>query len=546
MKKHAVLFLLICLNQSIAGMTLQKITNDDFPSIFTFDAPSDFNHTVIDDHLYFIAGGKVAVSDGTNLGTYILDITTNQSEQFSSAIRPFNEKVAYIFEKNVWVTDGMTAVKASEYQIDSVSRFIGQKGTLITQIESNATNTAMQIITEEKIEIIDSLGVVNFSSICVVDEANFFFETNMTIDGTFISEIKHYKNGEIIDVFSEDKDGDIYRLIGKYEDACYYVKGGDLLRLDSTGLVMDFVVPKGFNTESMRLLPFKGRLHLLGIGAIYRVFNERLTAELVFDFSSVKDLPGNLFGIRVSENYLYMNWAPFTLPSIDTISVVFDENFNIVSRTDEFISIAQGYTLNITSVGEEDFIVTNRSSEILRGYTGFKQTANYLPLKGLRVRQIIDGGEVIYAMIEQLGARRQTSLYILTDKPKISQSLSGVWTNEDWAYQGLVVSTGQRPNGSEYIFTNLNGFLDGRPFWLAGNADMILGEDSVTIDLSEFSGASFFDGQRQETVKIPYGQMSIEPIGCNEIQVQIQPELGDVIDLSLNRIANTGIANCTE
>ena len=47
-------------------------------------------------------------------------------------------------------------------------------------------------------------------------------------------------------------------------------------------------------------------------------------------------------------------------------------------------------------------------------------------------------------------------------------------------------------------------------------------------------------------MSFPFGEVILVSIDLNEIQVITQPESGDAIDLSFNRIVNTGISHCVE
>lgn len=129
------------------------------------------------------------------------------------------------------------------------------------------------------------------------------------------------------------------------------------------------------------------------------------------------------------------------------------------------------------------------------------------------------------------------NVFILNDAPKIGISINGIWHDPELKNQGLFIRQGIRNNNSTYIFTSLYTFRDGKPLWLAGNADYNPNQNSITIDLYEYYGANFLE-YFDETQQSEFGQITIEMLGCDELQATVEHNNESKV-FNLSRIDNT-------
>ena len=112
-------------------------------------------------------------------------------------------------------------------------------------------------------------------------------------------------------------------------------------------------------------------------------------------------------------------------------------------------------------------------------------------------------------------------------------------TNSDYKNQGLSIHTGVRQNGSQYIFVSFYIYKDGLPFWVAGNIDYLNGQSDVTVDLFEYEGSSFVTTENGlDDLQLSFGNLTITPIECNQIEVDILINNEQPLTLLMNRLTN--------
>lgn len=110
--------------------------------------------------------------------------------------------------------------------------------------------------------------------------------------------------------------------------------------------------------------------------------------------------------------------------------------------------------------------------------------------------------------------------YEISDRPKISHQINGVWYNDTLDSQGLSISKGVRQDRSEYVFLTAYLFRDGKPLWLAGTNNLSGQADSLTIDLYEFEGPQLFE-PNPITIRKFFGTITLEMLGCHALQANL-------------------------
>jgi ELWxxDGT repeat protein len=142
--------------------------------------------------------------------------------------------------------------------------------------------------------------------------------------------------------------------------------------------------------------------------------------------------------------------------------------------------------------------------------------------------------DVIYMGLGGEPTAGEPALYKLTPQPVINDLLDGSWHDPAIHSQGLVVQRGQRPDGSQYLFTTLYTYLNGEPLWLAGNTDVLTAQSMVTVDLYQFSGIGLFEsGATPENEAI--ATMTLQLTQCNKLAVELVVD-GQSLELLMQRI----------
>jgi len=100
----------------------------------------------------------------------------------------------------------------------------------------------------------------------------------------------------------------------------------------------------------------------------------------------------------------------------------------------------------------------------------------------------------------------------------INGQISGVWTSEGLNDQGLTLFVGENDAGP-FIFFSWFIYLDGEPFWLAGNTGFEYGVDEVSIPTQRLSGLEFLTPGSDSADREDIGTLKIHVLGCNNIHV---------------------------
>ncbi len=130
----------------------------------------------------------------------------------------------------------------------------------------------------------------------------------------------------------------------------------------------------------------------------------------------------------------------------------------------------------------------------------------------------------------------QQSIALLTETPGIGQSINGLWYDPEILSQGISIHTGERNDGSQYIFVTVYTFLDGNQLWLAGVADIEQPQTDITVTLYNSSDGELFQSGITP-IENTFGTMKIEMTGCDQLRATLQSENPEIV-LNLSRIDN--------
>ena len=101
----------------------------------------------------------------------------------------------------------------------------------------------------------------------------------------------------------------------------------------------------------------------------------------------------------------------------------------------------------------------------------------------------------------------------------INGQISGVWTSGGLNDQGLTLFVGENDSGP-FIFFSWFIYLDGEPFWLAGNTGFEYGVDEVSIPTQRLSGLEFLTPSSDTADREDIGTLKIHVNDCNSILVE--------------------------
>lgn len=109
-------------------------------------------------------------------------------------------------------------------------------------------------------------------------------------------------------------------------------------------------------------------------------------------------------------------------------------------------------------------------------------------------------------------------------KPSFTGRMTGSWIADNLPSTGLLIQVGEVPKQNRnFIFAIWFTYIDGQPVWVAGNKDITVGANEVTLDMSYFEGGKLFtslDGfDSADISSTPVGTMTLKVINCNQVEV---------------------------
>lgn len=126
----------------------------------------------------------------------------------------------------------------------------------------------------------------------------------------------------------------------------------------------------------------------------------------------------------------------------------------------------------------------------------------------------------------------------------LNGSMSGAWVSEGLNDQGIMLYVAENPSGPVVFYTWFM-FLNSEPFWVAGAAPFVYGDDEVTIASQRLSGLDFVSPGDSSATRIDIGNLTIHVHGCNEIHVDYDFTGLGSRELVFTRLAGVQGRDCT-
>ncbi len=146
---------------------------------------------------------------------------------------------------------------------------------------------------------------------------------------------------------------------------------------------------------------------------------------------------------------------------------------------------------------------------------------------------------------QAVGSPQAVSYFKLESKPRIGEQLNGAWLAPELLNQGMQIQSGQRSDGSRYVFLTFYLYDQGQPLWLAGLSDYTVGVESIDVTLYQYQGAGFLDPVSQPNQTV-LGEVQLQFTACNNLQATLQVA-GQTHHLLLNRMDDQQFAlRCSE
>ncbi len=552
------IFIILCLfSQSVFALkTLNRISDANFPKIIYEDT-----NAILDGKLYFLASGNHLWSiDGT--ASTATELQFNQQPVLvlgnKKGLTRINDNIVYVnvADRTLWRTDGVNFQQLSDVEvhkpgasiaINAIGDFIVAKDVnnnrLVVSDGNSATTLDLGAI--ENINIDTSVCVLEQNNIVIVQDAERIYSvTNNSVSNistnifagkeTSDFKLKLSNNGECFYQYKTAIDGYIVDDIFNFNanDGLSVIQAGE----DNVVGWQEAVV---FNGDVL-LFPRSG-------GGNYKYLHRLSPNSLVAQKINAIKTSGSLTAMSASENFFYLQvdewFGGVRPPGLDF--------YTIYNQDLDKIDISYKYFSKIISTSAEDILWYDVDVDYVQIISNADESDYYISAAEISIKSILADNKNTYIF----GNDRSSPTYLyskgfykISNEVPISKQLNGLWVDNNWASQGLSIHTGIRADRTEYIFVSFYIYRDGKPFWVAGNKDIDLGKNSITIDLSEYTGESFLPGSvGQPAQNIFFGNAVLNPAACDKLQVTININNEEPVSLAMDRIDNIAYNNyCTD
>ena len=419
----------------------------------------------------------------------------------------------------VWRTQGDSFSRVSTpVTIDRFADLAFDNGTLFI---TAADNTVITLDGEHIIQQ-QYAQAVNFSQDrCAFDASNYLIALRGT-EGRFV-EMVRYLDGAVSEISTDYPDGFFpeitqvgntcllaIRANGVYSSLVEINESGGLRTLDES---LDL---SGFS----QLFTFKNNWYVLGsfdnglTSSLARLNIAQSTLDAQFDVDPINQF----YSVSTTRDYiLALSTTPTASPPVN-ITWYLDENLVL----NEELTNNNGAPDSFPILGGELLVTAEyRGSRYDHTFAFALDPApgTTLTLTRHSLRGVISHPDYdrVLLFLEHVATRRP-GLYELAEQPTAGFNLAGIWHDPEIASQGMVVTTGERQDGSEYQFITFYTYEDGQPLWLAGLNEMSLGQSLVVTDLYRYQGGQMFSGDASPQQEV-FGSLSLELLACNQVEV---------------------------
>ncbi len=151
-------------------------------------------------------------------------------------------------------------------------------------------------------------------------------------------------------------------------------------------------------------------------------------------------------------------------------------------------------------------------------FNPFETTEKTLNLPQMTRHQVISATDQDRLFVLSLDQEYRGTLFEVEDTPSIGPSIDGSWIDPNLKNQGLMLRTGERQDGSEYLIATVYTFQNGHPFWLAGVANIEPLMKTISVEMFSFDGIDFFEPEIQPE-QSAFGRLTLEMTACHTLDM---------------------------
>lgn len=541
-----------------AGVGLSKSINK--LSIDTVGRVSYWSNTdILNEQLFFQDSFTeyLWVTDGTNNGSRILehDQQPIQLNLHRKTLKAYQGSIYFINKSDgntLWKTDG------NNFEQVSNNSFSISKGLKIysNHLVGVLSDNSLVLINENGTQSLDLAGLSNnsMSSICIFGQNDFIIDSHFPDSP---NHLYHVKDGEALIIDENIPNFGSFSLSVVNNDNCFYkYTAGDFqeaptpsfIAVDESGVVTAIRTDiNGQNTTTWAgVVEFKNSIYFYPVRAVgdsndislYRYESPSLVKLDNFLLRS------NTIKLTSSNGFLYVQRPFDSVPSPEPPGFI-NKQIDVYNVDFARIATLQGSRTGpsiISLSNNQDMNIIKDGYNLGNGLKFISQSGDTinLPTPTISITKAFSDSGNTYIYGSDKNNNNKPSIYVVNNQAVVSQNFDGLWYTPEHQSQGLSIHTGERVDGSQYLFASYYFFKDGVPFWIAGSTDLNF-EPSLTLTMYEYTGSSPYvpNNTGQNHQQIEYGDLTLEALSCNQLNFQMNLPDNSSFNLDMQRLGRS-------
>lgn len=320
-----------------------------------------------------------------------------------------------------------------------------------------------------------------------------------------------------------------------YNNSCYVIapvdgseRGGAIWEIDIDGQISLVNTPAEIGQDVWQLVTHRDRLYLSSFYTVNNVFLLSEDLSAVESFYESYDFPR----LTSSGPFISLMTFPPTSPPIIGISYLTADFFQQVAGFgaggSSFENAAPNnfYRTSKQWVMEEPYFVSITDEIKSLVFDPFTAEQLKLNLPEVEKQSLITSENSDRIFVVSYDKSSRGTLNEVVSTPKIGTMIDGSWIEPNIKNQGLMLRTGKRLDGSEYLIATIYTYdNNGEQLWLAGVKNIDTNMDSIILDLSTYNGINFFQGE-VDAEATPFGTMTLKLTSCNRLDMELNTPIG--------------------
>lgn len=324
----------------------------------------------------------------------------------------------------------------------------------------------------------------------------------------------------------------------KYDGACYFIAplsdaddGVGIWKINDEGQVSLVNTPADLGNNITQIVVHQGSMYATSRPG-GNSFDEDNVFLLNSDLSAINASYGSYYPATIASSGTYLS-ARFSAPtSPPTFAISFlTTDLQVVTTLSGAGSSQNSSKTPLFYQNSEQWLMADPyffgQNDDIKSllFSPFSSAQLTLPLPEVESQFFIVSEDSDRVFITSYDKGRRGTLSEVVSSPKINSLIDGSWIEPNIENQGLMLRTGKRQDGSEYLVATVYTYNNGEQMWLAGNKNIETNMDAIELDLFAYSGLDFFEAGL-DAEATPFGRIELRLTSCNRLDMQLNTPIG--------------------